>query len=50
MEKLIVKIIFGSKSFYLLTDFHFFVATFMTFGEQKNDKSTLFPGDVSVKF
>ena len=35
--------------FYLLTDFHF-MAIFTTFGKQKGDKSTLFPGGVSVKF
>ena len=26
------------------------MAIFTTFGKQKDDKSTLFPGDVSVKF
>ena len=35
--------------FYLLTDL-IFVAIFTTFGKQEDDKSTLFPRCVSVKF
>ena len=38
-----VKVLFVNR-------FSFFVAIFMTFGKQKDDKSTLFLEGVSVKF